>query len=75
MKYDFTSLTAVVAENLNLLVSELIRHGRVLYFVVQLSVMHSHVTEALEAERALILVLGQLLKATSVHVVTTLQLN
>ena len=72
VKNYFTPLTAVIAENLNLFVSELIRHGCVLYFVVQLSVVHCHITEALETERALILVFGQLLKAASVHIMSAL---
>ena len=57
MEGDLTLFAAVIAEDVDTLVSELLRHERCLYLVIKLTVLDAHITERLEAEWALVLVL------------------
>jgi hypothetical protein len=68
-----TPLRAVVAQYLHFPIPHLIRHLGVLYLFIKLPIVETHVTKALEAQRALIPVLRQVLKALTMEGMTALK--
>ena len=64
---DVGLLLAVIAQNFNYFVSELLRHRGGLDLGVKLAVLRPHVAEGLGAERALVLVLAELFEASFVE--------
>lgn len=75
MKLADRAFVAVVAQDRHRFISKFVGHRRVLDLRVKLTVLMCHVAEAFKAERALVLVLGELLETLSVKSVTTFQEN
>lgn len=68
-----TPLGTVIAEDFDFFVSKFFWHWGLFNFRVQLDVEVLHVAETLEAEGALVLVLGEFLETVLVHAVSAVK--